>query len=165
MLWHVSDSNRFQRMRSDRSQYRQQQESSKKELLDVTKTNEGLKRRSEDARRGERRKRRELEQDYMVATESNQRLTQAVDLMKQNLEETRREVQSLRSALSCSICHVRDRATALSCGHLFWGRCLSHWEPRPEVQGDGITITHLLPCPLCRKHHSPLSPKLKIFRS
>lgn len=44
--------------------------------------------RLEDAERGERRKRRELEPNYMLATESDERLTQEVDLMKQNLEET-----------------------------------------------------------------------------
>ncbi|KAK5069382.1 hypothetical protein LTR51_008632 [Lithohypha guttulata] len=86
----------FQRMRNDRSKYRQQHESAKKELLDVTKANESLKRRLEDAERGERRKRREFEQNYMMVTKSNERLTQEVDLMKQNSEDTRREVQSLR---------------------------------------------------------------------
>lgn len=155
----------FQRMRNDRSKCRQQQESSNTELLGVTKTNEGLKRRLEDAERGARRKRRELEQNYTLATESNERLMLEVDLMKQNLDETRREVQSLRSALSCPICNERDRDTPLNCGHLFCGCCLSRWEPRPEVRGNGVTILHPLTCPVCRKRHSPLSPKLKIFRS
>lgn len=51
----------LQRMRNDHSKYRQQQENSEKKLLDVTKTNEGLKRQLEGDDRGERRKRRALE--------------------------------------------------------------------------------------------------------